>query len=80
MIKRIQRNVLYWWIFLKGPVDVLNSISKKKKVYHKCEACYLLERHKKDLRKLASKKEEIFSNLKMEIYGVQDYLLRFVKE
>ena len=78
MIKRMQRNVLYWWIFLKGPIDVLNSISKKKKAYHKCEACYLLESYKEDLRKLASRKEEIFS--KLEMHGVQDYLLRLIEK
>jgi MoaA/NifB/PqqE/SkfB family radical SAM enzyme len=83
VIKRMQRNVLYWWIFLKGPVDILNTLCQEGKVYHKCEACYLLDtKYKENLRKLSTQREEIFKMLIEECgtYGIQDYLLGLVKE
>jgi hypothetical protein len=64
MVTRMQRNVLYWWIFLRGPHDALWSLSDEE-ISHKCEACYLLGTKYKDrLLSLASKKEEIFKALK----------------
>ncbi len=64
IIMRMQRNVLYWWIFLRGPHSILWSLSNEK-IHHKCEACYLLgTKYKDKLLSLASKKEEIFKALK----------------
>lgn len=63
MITQMQRNVLYWWIFLRGPHDILWSLSDED-ISHKCEACYLLgTKYKDKLLSLASKKEEIFNAL-----------------
>lgn len=64
MITRMQRNVLYWWIFLRGSHDVLWSLSDEE-IDHKCEACYLLGTKYRDrLLSIASKKEEIFNALR----------------
>ncbi len=63
-IKRMQRNVLYWWIALRGPQEILKILKINKKVYHKCEACELLYNNKEKLKTIASKKKEIFETLK----------------
>ena len=59
MVTRMQRNV-YRWIFLRGPHDILWSLSDEE-ISHKCEACYLLvTKYKDELLSLASKKEGDF--------------------
>lgn len=64
MVTRMQRNVLFWWIFLRGPHDILWNLSDEE-ISHKCEACYLLgTKYKNRLLYLASKKEEIFNALR----------------
>jgi len=64
IIARIHKNVLYWWIFLRGPQEILWKLSDES-IVHKCEACYLLgTKYRNKLALLASKKEYIFNALK----------------
>ncbi len=62
-ITRMQRNVLYWWIALRGPQEILRNLNYKGEIYHKCEACSLIWTYKEKLRRLAQKKEDIFHAL-----------------
>jgi hypothetical protein len=62
-IRRKQRNVLYWWIALEGPHEILKNIGCRGEIYHKCEACDAIWLNREKLRALASRKEEIFSEL-----------------
>jgi hypothetical protein len=63
-IKRMQRNVLYWWIALRGPVSILKTLKIEEEVYHKCEACDLLYKYNEKLRSIALKKEIIMEKLR----------------
>lgn len=64
IIARIHKNVLYWWIFLRGPQEILWKLSDES-IVHRCEACYLLgTKYRNKLALLASKKEHIFNALK----------------
>jgi len=64
LVTRMQRNTLYWWIFLRGPCNILRKLSNQE-IYHKCEACYLLgTKYRERLLALSSKKEDIFKALK----------------
>ncbi len=64
IIKRIQKNVLSWMLYIEGPEWILTRLNVTKSFNNKCEACfYLCTVHKNKLRALASKKEEIFAHI-----------------
>lgn len=62
-VKKMQRNVLYWWIYSKGPYEILKFLNIDEEIYHKCEACNLLYKYREKLKSIASKKEKIFKAL-----------------
>lgn len=63
-IRRLQRNVLYWWIALKGSYDILKRLNPTESACHRCEACHiLLTKYKNELISLSHQKEKIFDSL-----------------
>lgn len=64
MVKRMQRNVFYWWLNKEGPYSIIKEIGFEGDVYRNCEGChYLATKHYDDLLALAGKKEEIFARI-----------------
>ena len=60
LISKIRRNVLFWYIYLKGPQTLARKFDTKLEFNSLCEACYLLAtRFTKELEELAKRKNEI---------------------
>ncbi len=71
IVRRMQRNVFYWWLHLEGPEAVLSKMGVEKKFYRKCEACfYLGTACREKLLVLAAKKEEIFARWETKKIGL----------
>jgi len=65
LIDRMQRNILYWLLYFKGPSWIIKKIRQEKKIYRHCEGCYYLATEYKDkLHVIAHNKEEIYYKLK----------------
>lgn len=63
-IKRINRNMFYWWLHLEGPQAVLREIGVNTKYYKKCEACFhLVTTYRSKLLAFAPKKENLYERL-----------------
>lgn len=68
IVKLMQKNVLYWWLYLKGPMAIMKELGFERKVYNKCEFClYLSTVHWEKLLSLSERKEEIFSSWNKQI-------------
>ncbi|MEM1644994.1 MAG: hypothetical protein QXL96_03845 [Ignisphaera sp.] len=60
LISKIRRNVLFWYIYLKGPQTLARKFDSKLEFNSLCEACYLLAtRFIMELKELAKRKNEI---------------------
>lgn len=71
IIDRMQRNVLFWLLYLEGPLSIFNRLDISHPVYRKCEACYLLAtKYLRQLHKLADHKEAIWQEVKEEKINV----------
>ncbi|SHG40251.1 hypothetical protein SAMN02745221_00134 [Thermosyntropha lipolytica DSM 11003] len=71
IINRMQRNVLFWLLYLEGPLSIFNRLNISYPVYRKCEACYLLAtKYLRQLHKLADHKEAIWQEVKEEKINV----------
>ncbi len=62
IIKRAQRNVLYWWLYLKEPQAILKYLGyglKDKKFLFPCYSCfYLMSKCKNELYDVLTKRKE----------------------
>lgn len=64
MVSRMQRNALYWWLYLRGPADVAKKVGINELEHRSCEICHIIATQYMDkLLALADNKEDIFSNL-----------------
>lgn len=64
IISKIRRNILFWYIYLKGPQTLARKFEDNLEVNSLCEACYLLAtKFKGKLQEIAKRKYEIVSHL-----------------
>ncbi|RLG01071.1 hypothetical protein DRN58_02610 [Thermococci archaeon] len=62
VITKAQKNLLYWWLFAKGPKGIIEEITGKSDKYvNICDACRILfAKHRKELyKKIENEKYEI---------------------
>jgi len=63
-IRRIQRNMFYWWLHLEGPEVVLREIGVNGEFRRNCEVCFhLVTTYRSRLLAFASKKENLYERL-----------------
>jgi hypothetical protein len=64
IVERMQRNVLYWWLHLRGPFEIAKKVGIENMELRNCEICYLLgTKYKEKLLLLANEKDNIFDSL-----------------
>ena len=42
MFRRARRNILYWWLFYKGPYHILRTLNASIPCFSTCHCCYIL--------------------------------------
>ena len=63
LVSKAQRNLLYWWLYSRGPAGIIKNLSGREvKAYHICHACYILLTRYRPLlyQTLPREKEVIF--------------------
>lgn len=64
ILELMHKNVLIWFMYLKGPMALFKELGIKENIRNSCEACYYLgTKYKANLLELAKKKKEIFRGL-----------------